>query len=445
MFWFDFNWQIQSFLNQFWWQINFLLLVILVILGYLSYKKPVYAVGLTIIMLPTYLFRSQIFGIPFTFLELCILITFLGWLINKSFELWAKGSGLKAQSSKLLEYRWPITLILIAATISIFISPDLRAATGLWKAYFVEPILFFLVLINVAKTDRDKKIILWSLGISTLAISFLAIFQKFTGFGIAEAAWMAPAHRRVTSFFTSPNAVGLYLGPITAIYLGWLISEIKNLKITALKLLILIPACLAILFTVSQGTWLGLAAAVIFLAYFACPPKVASGDRRRGWSKKWTALVVLIVIIAVLIIPITRNTLWPVITFQDASGQNRLALLQMSRQHLFSNTKNFIFGAGTLGFAEIQNQAREPLKMEALLYPHNIFLNFWLEIGLLGLIAFIWLVIKFFKKGFIRIKNDWLTLGLMAAVVVIIVHGLIDVPYFKNDLAILFWIIIGLL
>jgi len=44
MFWFDFAWDIQHFLNQFWWQINFLLLVIIVVLGYLAYKKPEYAV-----------------------------------------------------------------------------------------------------------------------------------------------------------------------------------------------------------------------------------------------------------------------------------------------------------------------------------------------------------------------------------------------------------------
>jgi putative inorganic carbon (HCO3(-)) transporter len=436
MFWFDFNWQIQHFLNQFWWPINFLLLVILVILGYLSYKKPVQAVGLTIILLPTYLFRSRIWFLPVTFLELCIWVTFLGWLIKSIKEKKLKAGG-------KYYYQWPIILILLAATISIFISPNFHSAAGLWKAYFVEPILFFLVLINVIKSEQDKKIVLWALGISTLAISLLAIWQKFTGFGIAEPIWTDPAKRRVTSIFTSPNAVGLYLGPIIAIYLAWLIAEIKILKPTILKLLIIIPAILAVLFTVSQGTWLGLAAAVVFLVYFACPTKPKGW--RRGWNKRITAATILAVIILLLIIPVSRNILWPTITFADASGQNRLALLQMSQKYLLSSAKNFVFGAGLLGFSEIQSQIRDPLKMEALLYSHNIIFNFWLEIGLLGLIAFIWLTIKFFKKGFQRLNNDWLKLGVMAAMITIIIHGLIDVPYFKNDLAILFWLIVSLL
>jgi hypothetical protein len=32
----------------------------------------------------------------------------------------------------------------------------------------------------------------------------------------------------------------------------------------------------------------------------------------------------------------------------------------------------------------------------------------------------------------------------MAAMVAIIIYGLVDVPYFKNDLSVLFWTILGL-
>ena len=35
-------------------------------------------------------------------------------------------------------------------------------------------------------------------------------------------------------------------------------------------------------------------------------------------------------------------------------------------------------------------------------------------------------------------------LGIVLAMVAIIVHGLVDVPYFKNDLALEFWTFLGL-
>ncbi|MBI3290729.1 O-antigen ligase family protein [Candidatus Falkowbacteria bacterium] len=433
MFIFDFHWQIQHFLNQFWWPINFLLLVLLVVLGYLAYKKPAYAVGLTTILLPTYLFRAQAWGLPFTFLELCVWVTFFGWLLARIAETTSD------RRFAISKFRWPVTLILLSATISLFIAPDWRAAAGLWKAYFIEPILFFLVVANVAKDEKNKKVILWALGISTLAISLLAIYQKFTGFGIFEPGWTGPGNRRVTSLFSSPNAVGLYLGPVVAIYFGWLMAEIKNLKEAILKILIMIPALGAIVFTLSQGTWIGLLAAIIFLGFF-------------GLSKKWTAGVTAALVILALIVPTSRNILAPIIAFQDPAGQNRLTLFEMSKNKLLESPKSFILGAGILGFSRVQDESRDPLKIEPLLYPHNIVLNFWLEIGLLGLLAFGLVIIRFFRQGFNRRRNidvppavNWLNLGIMTAMVTIIVHGMIDVPYFKNDLAILFWIIIGLI
>jgi O-antigen ligase len=443
MFFFDFSAEIQNFLNLFWWQINFLLLAILVILGYLAVKKPVWAVCLTIILLPTYLFRSKIWFLPFTYLELCIWITFIGWIINRimNYELGIKSKNfafLLPNSKFLIPLRYPIILTLLASTISVVIASSLPAAAGIGKAYFVEPILFFLILASLVKDGKNKEKILWALGISTLSISLLAIFQKFTGWGIAQPAWIPADHRRVTAMFTSPNAVGLYLGPVIMIYLGWLTVSIKNQELrikNIFRCLIILFSLLAVIFTVSQGTWLGLAAGLIFFCFFA-------------FSKKWTAGLVLLLIIISLVVPLSREKLMPVLLFQDASGQSRLVLWGMAKDYLISSPKNFGLGAGIGGFAEIQNKMREPLKMEALLYPHNIFLNFWLEIGLLGLIGFIWVIILFFKNGskyVWTINGSPLQIGVMAAMVCLLVHGLIDVPYFKNDLAIIFWLIIGLL
>lgn len=435
MFSFDFPWQILDFLTSYWKVVQIILLLILGLVYYLAFKKPIWANFLVIILLPSYLFRSKIFFLPFTYLEVCILIVFLALIVRLIAD--KPRTKEKIVSHYQYPYKWPIVLILLAATISVFVAPDLLAAAGLWKAYFVEAIMFFIVLINTVKTDKDRNIILWALGLSTLTISLLAIYQKFTAFGIAEAAWVAKDVRRVNAMFTSPNAVGLYLGPIMAIYFGWLLNDIKQgfyfTRQTLGKLLILILGSMAVIYTVSQGTWLGLVAALIFISFF-------------GWSKKWTTTMVAILIILTILIPQVRNQIIPLITFQDISGQNRLTLWQGSFEYLTNSAGNFIFGAGIFGFPQIQENFRDPLKMEPLIYPHNIILNFWLELGLLGLIGFIWLIISFFKKGLekLTVNDQLLIVGIMAAMVTIIVHGLIDVPYFKNDLAVLFWVIISL-
>jgi O-antigen ligase len=81
--------------------------------------------------------------------------------------------------------------------------------------------------------------------------------------------------------------------------------------------------------------------------------------------------------------------------------------------------------------------------------PHNIVLNFWVEVGLLGLIAFAWIMFVGFRvswHGWRSASAGWRPyhLGVLLALVAVLVHGQVDVPYFKNDLSLQFWTLIGL-
>ncbi|MDO8260559.1 MAG: hypothetical protein Q7T50_03640, partial [Candidatus Magasanikbacteria bacterium] len=87
--------------------------------------------------------------------------------------------------------------------------------------------------------------------------------------------------------------------------------------------------------------------------------------------------------------------------------------------------------------------------VEIYMYPHNIFLNFWTELGLAGMVLFAWIIGRFlyiaFRLAQIDSKNKGIALGLLGAMVAIFVHGLVDVPYFKNDLAVVFWVLLAIL
>lgn len=437
MFYFDFPIDIQNFLNQYSLTVHIILFGLLALLAFVTYKNPLLGACGVIILLPTYLFRTKLFGVPSTFLEISFLtviaVFFLRGVLKKEF----KKTGYRYPLQK------PIFLLLLASIIAVLVSPNLRAALGLWKAYIIEPIIFFVFLLNIVKTDRDKEMILWALGLSALPLAILAIFQKFTGFGIALAMWETEESRRVTAIFTSPNAVGLYLGPITALYLSWMTSKNKlriknkenvkkNFSSIILQALLLILMILAIIFTVSQGTWLGIAAAFFYVGFTQI-------------NKKWMLPIVIIAFLIIFLTPQIRHKLLPVVTFSDRSGQNRIDLWKGSAKYLLSSPQNFLLGAGFFGFPNIHEQFRDPKKVEPLIYPHNIILNFWMETGLLGVIAFFWLCFDTFKK---RAENDRsrsiYRLAAQAAIITIVAHGLVDVPYFKNDLSFLFWTILSL-
>jgi hypothetical protein len=118
--------------------------IILVILALLlfflvSLKRPDISLGLICLSLFTYLIRFKIMGVPFTFLEIMILILFFIWLIK---------ARIKKEKIIFSSFFWPGTFLLLSGLVAVFVSPDTRAALGIFKAYFIEPILFFLVFIN---------------------------------------------------------------------------------------------------------------------------------------------------------------------------------------------------------------------------------------------------------------------------------------------------------
>jgi O-antigen ligase len=105
-----------------------------------------------------------------------------------------------------------------------------------------------------------------------------------------------------------------------------------------------------------------------------------------------------------------------------------------------------VFGGGLSGYPGRVAPYHDAYWIELFQYPHNIILNFWSELGLAGLAGFLWIVGRFYAvaAAAYRKGGEWLPAALMAAMAALLVHGLVDVPYFKNDLAFLFWIIVGL-
>jgi O-antigen ligase len=107
-----------------------------------------------------------------------------------------------------------------------------------------------------------------------------------------------------------------------------------------------------------------------------------------------------------------------------------------------------LFGAGISGFP-IRVAPFRPATQTVELYPHNIWLTTWSELGLLGLIAFAVIFFGLLWRGVraLPAANDvWLPLlwGCVGALVLYLVHGLFDSPYWKNDLSVEFWLLAAL-
>ncbi len=386
-------------------------------------------------LLPSYLIRFHLFFpfLPSTLLEGMIIIIFL--ISGKKF--WQKKKSFSAFWQSL-PFHWLCLTLLVLSFLAIFPAPSLWKALGLWRAYFLEPFLLYLAI--WAERDNPKLLssILTGLGITALGISLFAFYQKITGRFIPVAMWRPAAVRRVTSFYTSPNAVGLILAPIILLYVGWL-TKSKNIFLKLLKISLILICLLAIYFAHSRGTYLGLFIAFLYLAFFWCQKKFSFSPRL------FFLIFFSVIILGCLTVSLPFSSKISSL-LHSRSAQNRFILWQGTWQYLSQTPSHFILGAGIFGFPPIQNKFRNPKIMEPLIYPHNIFLNFWINIGLLGTIIFFWLFFAFFvkiQKNYSK-QKDFFLLGINGAFLTILGHGLVDVPYFKNDLATLFWLILGI-
>ncbi|MBL7054066.1 O-antigen ligase family protein [Patescibacteria group bacterium] len=400
-----------------------------------AWVKPKYALFCLLVFIPSYQIRFELLAIPMTFLEVMILILFIVCLIKKIIQV---------KKVYFILDKWAYLMLawLLISLISIFVAPDLRAGAGIWKAYFLEPILLVIIFLALIKNKQDFNFALLSLVFSGFYISIYALFQKITGTGVLSTeAWGASQVLRVTGPFPHPNFLGLWLGPIIALSFGLIVFNFFQLKrlYSLFGVIFLIFSFLALIFARSEGAIIGALAGIIFIGLM------------HRQSRKIVVSVLLVGVLLFVVVAPINNYIISKVFFNDLSGQLRINIWQGAISLLKTSP---VIGVGLSGYQTLipDFQARyyhpdtnELISVETHPYPHNLFLSLWSEIGLLGWLLFIFIIIMFWHNAWQCIKKQEIyALSVMGAMLVVLVHGLVDTPYFKNDLAVLFWFLIAL-
>jgi O-antigen ligase len=81
--------------------------------------------------------------------------------------------------------------------------------------------------------------------------------------------------------------------------------------------------------------------------------------------------------------------------------------------------------------------------------PHNLVFEIWFNLGPLGLLAFGWLLARCLRRARATLRfppsadTALLTRAVIAALAAALMHGMVDSFYFWPDIAIAFWLLIG--
>ncbi len=367
---------------------------------------------------PAYTVRFHFHGLPTTLLELVLLA--------------AIGLGLAAFWEEI-PWRGPYTvgalLVLAGATLDTWFTPEPVKALGLWKAYFVEPMLAGLVVAAMARSRIRARELLLGLGVGALAPAMANAAVDGTALATHTFNLVTPQ----VVIYNTANAIPLFLEPLFAFALAIAVHGDHPVERAVAGVLAVFYAA-AVVLSFSRLGWITLLAVCLLVAAF---------HPRRWYVFGATALVAVAALVGSSSV---RHRV--LVEFQPGSRENTIALrIPLWRSTLSMLAHHPVFGGGLSGFKESLEPYRDPAYHEDLIYPHDLLLNTWSETGILGLAGFVVVLAQALRvalRGLVA--ESWpraLAIGMLGMLLAIAVHGIGDVPYFKNDQALVFWVLLA--
>lgn len=394
-----------------------LALVWAAVIGGLFYKRPAVGLWLICLSIPAYAARIFLGPLPTNFFEIGIAAALLGYLAGQPI--------LRSQRilASLKPLAGPLVLVGIGLIVGTVVSADLRASLGILKGWFVVPLILYGLIVTLVTPATIRQLV-WALLLSTLPLAAVALGQ-------ALIQDFVTVDGRASAWFTSANYLSMYLVPISLLGSSLIVSEKSPLKWGAYAALALNLA--AVYFSYSYSGWFGAAAGLITLAVYGL---------KMAWPKLIGSLAAITILAVLSQLPNPRF-----IQMLDLSRRSSASVrLQVWATDLLMIKERWLAGIG-LGqyetrYLSFADRIFHPPIETSMLHGHNLFLHTWINLGLVGLVGFGWLIVRFFQllKAAVLPEKAFL----VSAFAAILAHGLLDTTYWKNDLAAVFWVILGL-
>ncbi len=314
-----------------------------------------------------------------------------------------------------------------------------------WRVVFLNALVFAAVLTFTLRVspapdaDRSLLVTAWLAGAALIAL--------FGLWGYAAGnEWVSQAEgvRRVQAFYDSANNLALYLDRTLAVSLA-LALFVRGGRRRLLWVLLTVPQVLAWLLTFSKGSLVlaGPAMALVLLLGGAW----LLHRQGRSLGPLWLLLGLALLAVLALTPFLGAARFQRLFDFGQGTGFLRLQLWrsawQMGLDHplLGVGPDNFLY-AYRSGYM-LPAAWQEP----NLNHPHNLLLDWWTRLGVPGLLlGLAWLglgtrsVLRWLRAG----PEQALALGVLAAIVGGLAHGLIDVSYALPELMIVWVLLFGL-
>lgn len=330
----------------------------------------------------------------------------------------------------------PIIIYILICLFSIFTSSCLKISLRTFIGKTLQHVAFFWVVAETMSSKKRVKVFLYILFLSSLVIGIDGIYQYFTRHDFIR-------HRpviftdRIYASFPTPNSFGCYLAAVIPFLLAFFFMKMRFAlsKIIYMALFLLLFTCL--LLTISRGAWLAFLSSALFMSLWINP------------------LGIFLLILSIFIIatgpfynPLLKDRLNNFFNvFSGASDVDRKYIWQAGWK-MFASRPWIGVGIGTFMF-NFKNFVNLDYKYSAA-YAHNCYLQTVSEIGIIGLVSFLSILVLFFYYGIKALNTQarnfywYVLLACLAAMLGYCVQMGVDTTFYGLDLGLLFWLMLGL-
>ncbi len=348
-----------------------------------------------------------------------------------------------------------VVFIVLGSISSIFaVEPTL---TGFQIFELLKSFLLYLYVANHVQDEADLGWILAGLMAAMLFQGGVGLYQGVTRGGRLGLSMLGeqdpsalPADadvvpERAVGTFIHSNAYAMYLGmslPVIAALL--FVSSHRFLK--PIVFAVVLVGLGAVIFSFSRGAWLGTVLSGSLLGLF--------GLKKRAIHPVQAGIALFGFLIAILVV----NSLADGFIIDRLTGGNtgsNESRITVMKGALHVIGQRPVLGTGLNNYIHTM-RIYDPQRIYAhggrLIIVHNVFLLLAVEVGLMGLAAFLWLLVALGRRGLNFIKSReadlsaGVTAGLLTSEAYLIWHNMVDMGLVADtQLLTLFWLQAGLL
>lgn len=324
----------------------------------------------------------------------------------------------------------PLFFLLLVAGAATVQSID--PATSLVQlVLWVTAVLLFVMVTDLVRTSRDAAALLGPVLVGGALMALWGFYQMVHPPHVEEG-WVDPTVSgqlvRVFASMGNPNYLGEYMSLYLPLGFALWLQQPRRQLILAVPLAMMAAV---LLLTGSRGAWLALlVAGVVFV--------LMRGGR-------WSVFLLLGVLAAPLVLPDwVLQRLASAITMQDSSAQYRVNMWKGVTAML---DKFWALGTGIGAEVFAKGYQEFMLPGARAAHAHNLYLQSFAEMGILGLVAVLWSLLAVIRRTFvvgIRPKSPYLLAAVPAALLGLLCHGLVEYIWYNPKLLFAFWAVAGL-